>query len=178
MHDNTKSILRAKEADLVLWSSNSSLRGRYDYITDRFLLTEMLNDDFFGVCFALLQVNDIITITDAEDQIMDVRVDEIDKRKLKCRISKLERRYATPVVELRDDLPDDPGLVYRYRPTRAGGHSIVTGHGELFAINFETRSDAERAIANVYDQKVFEAPAGHEPAPPFVSPNAKIFKRA
>ena len=167
--------LRALRNDLTLWSGSSARRGRYDYDSKEFRMSEMLTDDFFGD-IDFLQAGDYITITDCEDQVMTVRVDLIEKRERKCRLSRIERLYVMPIAEIRDDLPDDPGLVYRNRGPRGGGHSIVCADGSVFAINFETRTDAERAIANCYETKVFLAPAGHEPTDKFVSQNAKAYK--
>jgi hypothetical protein len=168
-------VLRALRNDLTLWSGASAKRGRYDLDCKDHRLSEILTDDFLGdVDF--LQPGDYITITDCEDQIVTVRVDLMDKQARKCYLSRIDRLYAMPVVELKTDLPDDPGLTYRYRAPRAGGHSVVTADGEVFAINFANRTEAERAISNAYETKVFIAPAGHEPAEPFISRNAKVYK--
>ena len=168
---------RALRKDLTCWSGASAKRGRYDYDSNEFRLSEMLTNDFFGDV-DYLQPGDYIHVCDCEDQTIVVRVDIVDRQARKCWISKLERLYAIPVVETKDELPDDPGLVYRSRGTRGGGHSIVTADGSVFAINFDTRTDAERAIANCYDTKIFVPPAGHEPTEEFVSKNAKTYKPA
>lgn len=107
---------------------------------------------------------------------MTVRIDLLEKRERKCRLSRIDRLYAMPVTTLNSDLPDDPGLVYRSRGTRGGGHSIVCSDGSVFACNFETRTDAERAIATCYETQVFIPPAGKEPTEKFVSRNAKAYQ--
>ncbi len=170
----TKQILRAKNKDLQLWSSSNG-KARYDYDSKEYRLADMLTDDFFGQC-DLLRVGDQIFITDCEDQIMVVRVDTLERGVRKAWLSKLERIYAHPVVELRADHPDDPGLVYRFRTTAAGGHSIVTGTGEVVAINFKSRESATQAIAAMYEKGSFEPPKGCEPTAQFVK-GAKIFKQ-
>jgi hypothetical protein len=169
------SILRAREADLQVWGQGGN-RGRYDYTTEQYLMAEMLNDDFFGACFALLRPGDYITITDAEDQILIVRIDEVNKASLKVYLSKMERVYAMPVVTAREGVKNDPGLVYRWRPSRSGGHSVITARGEVFAVDFANRGEAERCIENCYDNGVFEAPHGHEVTERHVSKNAKIYQ--
>lgn len=165
----------AKQEDLHLWGQGGDY-ARYDYVSEHYLMSEMLRNDFFCNCTYLLRKGDWIYMTDCEDQIMVVRVDSVDQPMRIVFLSKLERVYAQPVVELKPDLPDDIGLIYRHRPTRAGGHSIVTAKGEVFAINFPTRQEVERAIANCYESKVFEAPHGHEPTSDYVSANSKIYK--
>lgn len=160
---------------MMLWSGASAKRGRFDYDTPDFRMQEMVNDTFFGDCWSILKPGDYITVTDCEDQVITVRVDLVDKHARKVFLSKMERIYAMPVVEIDEDLPDDPGLVYRYRSPRGGGHSIVTKSGAVFAINFDTRVEAERTIANCYEEKIFEVPAGHEPTEDYVSKNTKIW---
>lgn len=173
-----KPALRADRKDLTLWSGSSAARGRYDYDSDTHRLDEICDDRYFGDCYDLLQKGDYITATDCEDQIMTLRVDLIDKSARKVFLSRIERLYASPVVALKNELPEDPGLVYRYRTPRAGGHAIMTAAGEVHSINYDTRTDAERAIARMYDEKIFEVPAGHEPVEPYVSKNTKVYKRA
>lgn len=177
--------LRADRDDLVPWSDAAAIHTRWDYDTNQYLLEEMLNDHFFGDCWDLLGSNEpdrkhsrrrhYITITDAADQIMVVRVDSVEKQARIVRLSKIERLYAQPVVELKDELPDDPGLVYRYRGPRGGGHAVICADGSVWAVNFVTRTDAERAIANAYDEKIFSPPAGHEPTADIVK-GAKIYQ--
>ena len=168
--------VQADPKHLSVWSGSGAAFGRLDYRTDEYRLSDMLNDSFFGLCWAMLKDGDFITVIDCEDQIMTIRVDRVERNTRKVFISRIERLYAMPAVELKTELPDDPGLVYRFRPTKSGGHSIVTAQGELFAINFETRTDAERAIARCYEDQSFAVPAGHEPVEPYVSPNAKIYR--
>jgi hypothetical protein len=169
--------VQAKESDLQLWGQGGNC-ARYDYNSEHYLMSDMLTNDFFCNCTYLLRKGDFIYITDAEDQIIVVRVDEVDQGSRRVVLSKVERLYALPVVTINEDLPDDPGLTYRWRPTRAGGHSIITAAAEVFAVNFPNRQEAERAIANIYESKVFEAPHGHEPTAATVSANTKTYKRA
>ena len=166
--------LRALRNDLTLWSGSSARRGRYDLDCRDHKLSEILNEDYLGD-IDFLQAGDYIWITDCFDQIMTVRVDLIDKQARKCYLSRIDRLYAIPVVELKEELPDDPGLTYRFRGPRGGGHSVMTAAGEVFATGFDNRVDAERCIANCYAEKVFVPPAGHEPTGEIVK-NAKIYK--
>lgn len=168
--------VQADPKHLSVWSGPSAQFGRMDYRTDQYRLGDMLNDKFFGLCWSHLKAGDYITITDCEDQLMTIRVDSIDRQTRKVFISRIERLHAIPCVDLKSDLPDDPGLTYRYRSPKAGGHAIITGQGEVYAINFDTRTEAERAIANAYDTTIFQPPAGHEPREPYVSKNAKIYQ--
>jgi hypothetical protein len=168
-------VARAREEKMGCWSGSSALFGRYDYHDDQFRLEEMLNDDFFGSVYAMLRKGDLITITDCEDQIMVVRVDYVDRGALKVWLSKIERLYAMPVVALDTQLEYDPGLVYRWRAQRGGGHSILAADGSVVAINFSSRQEAEKVIAGMYKLKEFAAPAGHEPVEPFVK-EAKAFR--
>ena len=178
--------IRANRDDLIPWSDAAAIHTRWDYDSSEYLLVEMLNDHFFGDCWDLLKGDDsdrkrsrrrhFITITDAEDQIVTVRVDLVDKVARKVFLSRIDRLYAMPVVELKEELPDDPGLTYRYRSLRGGGHAILTSDGSVFGILYETRTDAEREIANCYETKIFVPSAGHEPTPQYVSANAKIYK--
>jgi hypothetical protein len=165
---------RALRKDLTCWSGASAKRGRYDFDSQEHKLSEILNDDYFGD-IDYLQPGDYIHITDCFDQIVTVRIDLTDRKARKAYLSRIERLYSLPAVEIRDELPDDPGLTYRSRGTRGGGHCILTGDGSVFAISFDTRTDAERAIANCYESKIFIPPAGHEPSEEFVK-NAKIWQ--
>lgn len=165
----------AKETDLQIWGQGGN-RARYDYTSTEYLMSEMLTNEFFGLCTMLVRVGDYITITDAEDQIIVVRVDETDKQAQLCYISKVERLYALPVVTTKSDNPDDPGLTYRWRPTRAGGHSVITAKGEVFSINHDTKNEALRCIANCAETGVWVPPHGHEPTARFVSDNTKIYR--
>jgi len=166
-------ILRAKEKDLKLWSS-AHARARYDYDADEYLLDEMLNDEFFGGCHAILKNGDYITITDAEDQVIIVRVDFIDKKALTVGLSKMERLHALPVVKPREDVVNDPGLAHRWRTSRGGGHSIITAKGELVGIQYASKDDAERAIAIMYENAKFIPAPAHMPTRQFAK-NIKIF---
>lgn len=168
--------VHAKEADLQIWSQGGTT-ARYDYTSAEYLMSEMLTNDFFCNCTLLLRKGDFIYMTDCEDQIMVIRIDEVDKSSRFIFLSKIERLYATPVVAV-SGVVNDPGLIYRWRPTRAGGHSIITAAGEVFAINFETKEQANRCIANCLETKVFEAPFGHEPTAQYVSANAKTYRPA
>lgn len=168
--------IRAKEQDLQLWGQGGTC-ARYDYTSHDYLMSEMLRNDFLCDCTYLLRKGDFIYITDCEDQIVVVRVDEVDKGARLVFISKIERLYALPVINARKGAPkDDIGLIYRWRPTRAGGHSVITAAGEVFAINFETKSEAERAVANCYETGIFVPPFGHEPTVQYVSSNSKIYR--
>lgn len=167
--------LRAKEKDLKQWSGFAS-KARYDYDSEDYRLEEMLNDEFFGLCCSLLKKGDIIVITDCEDQILTVRVDVVDKPGMKVWMSALERQFANPVVAPRQtQLAHDPGLTYRWRTTRAGGHSIVTRTGEVVAINFGSREHAQRAIELMYESGNLTPPYGHEPTAQFVK-GARVFR--
>lgn len=153
--------IRAKESDLKLWSGVSS-KARYDYDATDYLLDEMLNNDFFGYCTSLLRKGDQITITDAEDQIVIVRVDDVLKPERQVWLSTLERKHAYPVVVIKHE--SDPGLVYRWRTTRGGGHAIVTRTGLVAGINFGSREEALRVIDDMYRENTFIPPYGHDPA--------------
>lgn len=169
-------LIRAKEKDLKLWSS-ANWRARYDYDTEDFILDEILDDDFFGGCHGILKKGDYITITDAEDQVLTVRVDYIDKKALKIGLSKIERVHVLPVVPKRDNVPNDPGLTYRWRSTRGGGHSIITAKGELVGINYPSKDEAVRAIENMYETKTYRPAPAHLPTRLFAK-NVQIFDPA
>jgi hypothetical protein len=166
--------LRAKEAHLIPWSVGHG-KTRYDYDNADWRLAEMLHDDFFGMCVALIRKGDLITITDCEDQIVTVRVDAVDKAAMKVWLSLVERLYAMPVVPIRKDVPNDPGLTYRWRSARGGGHAIVTRSNEIVAINFPSKEHAMQAIEVMYKTGNFTPPAGREPTAQFVS-EAKLFR--
>lgn len=169
------SLLRAKEKDLKQWSGFAS-KARYDYDSDEYRIEEMLNNDFFGLCCALLKKGDLITITDCEDQIITVRVDNVDRPGMQVWLSSIERLYAHPIAPVRKEIKNDPGFVYRWRSTRGGAHSIITRTGEVVAINFSSREHAERAIAHMYQTGEFAPPYGHEPTAQFVSASTRVFR--
>lgn len=166
--------VQAKEVDLQIWGQGGN-RARYDYTSDYYLMSEMLTNEFFGLCTYLIRKGDYIYITDCEDQIIVVRADEVDQQAHMVFLSKIERLYAIPVVAPSEDA-DSPGLIYRWRPTRAGGHSIITANAEVFAINFPTKQEAQRCIANCNETKIYAAPHGHEPTLQYVSANAKVYQ--
>lgn len=169
------SLLRAKEKDLQQWSGFAA-KARYDYDSVDYRLEEMLNNDFFGLCCSLLKKGDLITITDCEDQIVTVRVDSVDKTGMQVWLSAVERQFANPIVAPRQTkLAHDPGLTYRWRTTRAGGHSIVTRTGEVVAINFGSREHAQRAVEQMYETGNLTPPYGHEPTAQFVK-GARVFR--
>jgi hypothetical protein len=168
--------LRAEERLLSCWSGSGAAYGRFDYRHEDHRLQDMLNNDYFGNCPLLLKRGDFITIIDCEDQIMTVRVDFVDRRALKCHLSRIERLYALPVVMQSDD-PDDPGLTWSWRARNGGGHSIINAKGEIVAINFASKETAEQAIAVMYEKKIYSAPTGHEPTKQFVK-HAPIAKGA
>ena len=172
--NQTSQPLRAKESDLKPWSTGPG-KTRYDYDTPDFRLEEMLNDDFFGHCTVLLRKGDLITITDCEDQIMVVRVDTMDRPSMKAWLSQIERLHAHPVVAIRKDVSFDPGLTYRWRAVRGGGHAIITRSGEIVAINFPSKEHALHAIEVMYKTGNFNPPAGREPFAQFVK-GASIFR--
>ncbi len=161
-------LLRAEEKMLSCWSGPGAQFGRYDYKHEEHRLSDMLNDDYFGSITYALRPGDHIMITDCEDQIMNVRVDHIERHQHKVYLSRLERIYAMPVVTLDSENPDDPGLVRRWRARNGGGHSIMTAKGELVAISFPSKEVAEQAIRIMYETKRFIPPVGHEPTKQFV----------
>lgn len=167
---------RAKPNDLSQWNGPAAKYGKFDYISHFYTLDEMLNDDFFGLC-DWLQPYDMIWITDCEDQIMVVRVDDYDRGTMKCMLSRLERMHAQPVVELRSDFPDDPGFIYRWRPGRTGGHSVITEKGEVVAVKFNSREEAQRFIHNFYESGQLAVKPENDPGV-LLSKNAKIYKPA
>lgn len=169
------SPVRCDEKQLSQWSGSGAVFGRYDYRHTEHRLNDMLNDDYFGNATHLLRIGDYITIIDCEDQILTVRIDYLDRHSMKAHLSRIERLYALPVVALRDDIPNDPGLVWKWRSRAGGGHSIMTAKGEVLAINFPTREVADQAIRIMYDRKVFAAPPGHEPTKQYVR-DAPVYK--
>jgi hypothetical protein len=170
----TGTPIRAKETDLKPWSHGPG-KTRFDYDNANWRIDEMLNDDFFGFCASLLRLGDLITITDCEDQIVVVRVDTLDKANQKVWISAIERLYAHPVVAARKDVSYDPGLVYRWRSPRGGGHAIITRTGAVVAINFPSKEHALHAIELMYKTGNFAPPAGREPTDQFVK-GANVFQ--
>jgi hypothetical protein len=169
------SEIRASEKHISLWSGSGAAFGRYDYRPEEHRLFDMLNDDYFGDLAYMFRNGDMITIIDCEDQILTVRVDHVERTSRKVYLSRIERLYAMPVVALRSDVPDDPGLAWRWRARQGGGHSIVTAKGELVAINFPSKEVAEQAIAIMYKNKVFSPPVGHEPTAQYVR-DAPIYR--
>lgn len=109
------SLLRAKEKDLKQWSGFAS-KARYDYDSDEYRIEEMLNNDFFGLCCALLKKGDLITITDCEDQIITVRVDNVDRPGMQVWLSSIERLYAHPIAPVRKEIKNDLRRLSRLRP--------------------------------------------------------------
>lgn len=169
----TRDTIRCRERDLEQWSNGQS-RTRFDHSSKDYTLKDMLNEDYFGACWALLRPGDYVWITDCEDQTVVVRIDMVDKASMKVAMSTIEKLHAHPIVDNRSDDPNDPGLVYRYRSVRGGGHCIVTEHGEVVAIEFPTREHAEQAIAVMYETRHFSPPPNHDPEGRIKS--AKIFK--
>ncbi len=165
--------LRAEQKNLSCWSGVGAKGARFDYSNDDHRLSDMLNDDYFGLCVPLLKKGDWIYLTDCEDQIMVVRVDYADRGSRTVKLSRIERLFAIPVVELKTDNPEDPGLVWRWRARAGGGHSIMNAKGEVVAVNFANKELAEQAIAIMYEKGVFVAPTGHEPTSQFVK-NAAV----
>jgi hypothetical protein len=167
--------IRSDEKKISCWSGAGAEFGRYDYRHDEHRLSDMLTDDYFGNNAIIFRIGDIITLIDCEDQIMTVRVDHIERSSLKLYLSRLERIHAMPVVTLKSDFPDDPGLVWRWRARFGGGHSIITAKGEIVAVNFPSKEVAEQAIAIMYQNKKFTPPVGHEPTKQYVR-DTPIFK--
>ncbi len=170
----TGTPIRAKENELKPWSHGPG-KTRFDYDNANWRLEEMLNEDFFGFCTALIRQGDLITITDCEDQIMVVRADVVDKMAQKLWISAVERLYAHPVVTPRKDVSYDPGLTYRWRSPRGGGHAVITRTGEVVAINFPSKEHALHCIELMYKTGNFAPPAGREPTEQHVK-GAKAFQ--
>lgn len=178
MNIQTQQPIRAKETDVKPWSHGPG-KTRFDYENSNWRLEEMLNEDFFGLCTYLVRPGDMIWITDCEDQIVVVRADLVDKMTKKIWLSVIERFNAMPVVPIRKDLAKeitvDPGLAYRWRATRGGGHSILTRSGEIVAINFPSKDHALHAIEAMYRTGNFTPPPGREPIEQFVK-GAKLFR--
>lgn len=169
--------LRANIKNLSCWSGSGAAFGRWDYRSDDRRLNDILTNHYFGDQTHLLRLGDMITIIDCEDQIMEVRVDFLDKSAHQLHLSRIDRKYALPVVELDSENPDDPGLIWKWRSKNGGGHSIINAKGEIVAINFQTRELAEQAIAIMYKNKAFVAPVGHEPTKTFIK-NAPVAPKA
>jgi hypothetical protein len=160
-------IPRAEEKRLRCWSGVGAEFGRYDYRVEDHRLEDILNDEYFGTCVHLLRNGDMINIVDLEDQIMMVRVDHVDRGMRRVLLSKIERLHAFPVVTTSDD-PEDPGLVWRWRSRLGGGHSIMNKRGEVVAVNYASREEAEQAIKIMYENKTFSPKPEHAPTKQFV----------
>ncbi len=165
--------LRADEKYISCWSGAGAQYGRWDYRHEDHFLPDMLNDDYFGSLTHLLKPGDWIYIQDAEDMLMTVRVDYADRASHKVTLTRIEKLSTLPVVTLRSDFPDDPGMIYKWRGRAGGGHSIMNARGEVVAIMFPTRELAVQAIAVMYDKKIFTPPPGHEPTRNYVK-NAPV----
>lgn len=152
-------VLRANERGLMQWSG-AAQRARYDYISENHLIDDMLNDFYFGGCWATLRKGDLITITDAEDKMITVRVDDIDRASLRASLSIIERLSVVPVIDKTDN---SLGIAYRWRGPRGGGHSIVTADA-VIAINFASKEAVDTAISVMRQNNSLVPPRGHEPA--------------
>lgn len=167
--------IRCDEKLISCWSGAGAEFGRYDYRQENHRLSDMMTDDYFGNAYHLFRPGDMIYAFDCEDQGMVFRVDHVERATLKVYLSRIERLYAQPVVALRGDVANDPGLVWRWRARNGGGHSIITAKGEVVAINFPSKEVAEQAIRIMYDRSNFTAPSGHEPTNQFVK-DAPVFR--
>ncbi len=158
---------RAEEKQLSCWSGAGAAFGRYDYRTEEHRVEDMMNEEYFGNCTHLLKKGDMITIIDAESQILTILIDHIDRGMRRVLFSRVERLHAFPVVTTSED-PEDPGLVWRWRSRNGGGHSILNKKGEVVAINYASREEAEQAVKIMYETKTFSPKPENAPTKQFV----------
>jgi hypothetical protein len=165
--------VRAKENELLAPNAGFNL---YHYTSDVYLMSEMLHPHFFGVCWALLKKGDHVLITDAEDKIVQVRVDSVERQTLKVELSVIVELTAKPIIAQQlNASPGAPKLAHRWRAKRGGSHSIVNEDGKVLAVNFDSKQDAENHIGLMYQIGKFVAPKGHEPTPQTVSNPGMVY---
>lgn len=146
--------VQANAKGLFMWADGTH-RARYDYDTDEHVLSEILNDTYFGVFAHRLREGDQIHITDAAKERVTVLCDHVDKDARRIMLSVEVEHRTQPVMTLQGEKGEKsaPAYAYRWRGPRGGSHCIVDANGEIVHRDLQSKADAERVLQNMLEAK-------------------------
>lgn len=145
--------MQARLQDLEQWGLNTG-RGRFDYTSQDHLLSEMMNEHYFGCLIGSvkLQAGDLIHITDGAMVEAVVRVDGVYKDERRVQTSLREVHAFKPAMQSHAT-SEAATLTIRFKGNRGGKWSVLDAEGAVVEKGYETRGEAERRLANILEAK-------------------------
>src|SRR5262245_11298609 len=143
----------ARLHNLEQWGLNTH-RGRFDYVSQDHLLSEIMNDLYFGILIGnvKLRQGDLIHVTDAAMDEAVLRIDGVYSEEKRVQLSLREVHAFKPAVKAHSEAAD-PGITVRFKGNRGGKWCILDGEGTVVEKGYETRGEAERRLANMLEAK-------------------------
>ena len=143
----------ARRQDFLPWGLHTN-RGRFDYTSADHLLSEMMNDSYFGVLLGSvqLQTGDLIYVIDGAMEEAILRVDGVYKDERRVQLSLREVHAFKPAMQT-EAAAAPAAYTVRFRGNRGGKWSILDAEGKAVEKGYETRGEAERRLANILEQK-------------------------
>lgn len=126
--------------------ATSNVRCRHDYDAPDHVIADMMHDEYWQPVMDLLGRGDLIHVTDAAGESMEIRIDWKSPERRTVGFSVLRN------IEERPMLPAT-GFTLKFRGNRNGQWCIIDTAGEIVQQGFKTEDEAHRALDDMLKQK-------------------------
>jgi hypothetical protein len=130
-------------------------RGRYDYVSPDHILSEMLNDYYFGGIPHNMREGDEIYVVDAAMVEAVLRVDGVYKDEKRVALSLRETHAFKPAIKAHSDVVEveTPALTVRFKGRRGGNWCVIDADGAIVEQGYQARGEAERRLAMILEAR-------------------------
>lgn len=136
-------MVSARQHWLHSWNIGTA-RGRHDYDSTDHVLDEMMHAGYFGAIYHCFKRGDYIYVTDAEQKLCTLIVEDVDATNRRVTFSILEKIESKPVTAETDE--KDTGLVIKWRGPRGGLFCIIDKDGNVLKSELRNKVEAEQAM--------------------------------
>ncbi len=143
-------MLLARQQWLHSWNIDTQ-RGRHDYDCEEHKLEEMMSAGYFGAIHQCFKRGDYIYVTDAEQKLTTLVVEDVEPANRLVRFSVLER-FETKLVTADSD-EKDIGMAIKWKGPRGGMFCIVDKEGNVLQSELRNKVEAERAMAELVGKR-------------------------
>ena len=138
--------------DLLDNTTPHAKRARFDYVHETHTIEDIKNDYYFGWIANRFKRRDIINVTDAREDTYVLIVDDVYPNEKRVALSLVEKLVLTPITKPNSS-DADPGITVRWKGARGDKWAVIDREGKVIEKGYETRSEAERRLANILEAK-------------------------
>lgn len=136
-------MVAARQHWLHSWNIDTQ-RGRHDYDCPEHTLEEMMHARYFGAIHQCFKRGDYVYVTDGEQKLCTLLIEDVDAENRQVRFSVLEK-FETNLVTA-DSEEKDTGMAIKWKGPRGGLFCIVDKDGKVLKSELRNKVEAQRAM--------------------------------